>query len=200
LQTSPSDPLSSSSSCGALLCSSAAVPPPTVSGRPSPPPAPGRSTSHLDAGHRPSSSSLALSRACHAAPWLCRPPPHRSRGKRPCTPPRPLFSSSRASLAPYLSIPLSLLLSTRPKPLNTTTAPSSSPASPWSPRSSQPNPHCPGRPPVKLHRSMPKLYDPTLTPILHRSPVAVVPLLSGELLSPSNPSLHPFSVLTSCCS
>jgi hypothetical protein len=54
--------------------------------------------------------------------------------------PRPLFSGSRASLAPSFSIPLSLLLSTHPKPLNTTAAPSSSPTSPWSPQSSHPAP------------------------------------------------------------
>jgi hypothetical protein len=69
-------------------------------------------------------------------------------------------------------------------------------------------PHCPGRPPRKLHRAMLKLYDPTPTPILRRSPIAVVLLFSGEILSPSSPYLrpssvqsdHPNSFSSSCCS
>jgi hypothetical protein len=81
------------------------------------------------------SSSLALSRACHAAPRLCRPPPRR-RSSRPCTPPRTLFSGSRAALAPSLPIPLALLLSNHPEPRTPPLPPSSSPASSWSPRSS----------------------------------------------------------------
>jgi hypothetical protein len=61
---------------------------------PAPPPALSRSMRHRDAGHRPSSSSLALSRACHAAPRLGRPPPRRRSGCL-CMPPRPFFSDSR---------------------------------------------------------------------------------------------------------
>jgi hypothetical protein len=102
---------------------------------PAPHPAALASTRRPQPKHHPSSYSLALSRACHAAPRLCRPPPHR-RSSRPCMPPRPLFSGSRASPTLSLPIPLSLLLSTCPEPLNTTAAPSSSPASHWSPRSS----------------------------------------------------------------
>jgi hypothetical protein len=103
------------------------------SSSPAAPPAAFASTRRPQPGHRPSSSSLALSRACHAAPWLCRPPPCR-RSRRPCTPPYPLSSGSRASPAPSLPIPLPLLLFTRPEPRTPPLPPSSTPAilcPPW---------------------------------------------------------------------
>jgi hypothetical protein len=174
---------------------------------PVPPSAAFASTRRPQPGHRPSSSSLALSHACHAAPWLCRPPPCRC-SSYPCTPPRPLSSGSRALPAPSLPIPLPLLLFTRSEPRTPPPPPSSTPAilcPSWAAAVRLP-----------LPTTTPWEASPHLTDAPKPLPVARFPpepprrryRLASKLLSPSNLYLCPFSVQSdhpnsfpsSCCS